>query len=129
VGYGLIIDSQTYRLHSVAKADQKWGTDAARTCSVVQFFSAQSDKPNQITGTWINQDPSTMGITHILIEGHGGNVVARVWGACVPTDCNWVMTPLHFTNGLATGVFDMGFAAERMYFVRLPNDKLLAVYV
>jgi hypothetical protein len=32
------------------------------------------------------------------------------------------MTPLHFTNGLATGVFDMGFAAERMYFVRLPND-------
>ena len=49
----------------------------------------QPSQPNQIIGTWINQDPATMGITHILIEDRGGSVLARVWGACVPTDCDW----------------------------------------
>jgi peroxiredoxin/outer membrane lipoprotein-sorting protein len=88
----------------------------------------QSSKANQITGTWINQDPSTMGITHILIEDHLGHLLVRAWGACVPTDCDWGTTDLHFTDGLAIGVFDMGFAASRMYFIRLPNGKLLAVY-
>jgi peroxiredoxin/outer membrane lipoprotein-sorting protein len=87
----------------------------------------QPSKPNQIIGTWINQDPATMGITLILIEDHGGQLLVRAWAACVPTDCDWGMTDLHFTDGVATGVFDMGFALERMYFVRLPNDKLLAV--
>jgi hypothetical protein len=68
-----------------------------------------------------------MGITHILIEDRGGSLLVRAWGSCVPRDCDWGTTDLHFTDGLATSVFDMGFAAERMYFVRLPNDKLLAV--
>jgi hypothetical protein len=30
----------------------------------------QPSQPNQITGTWINQDPATTGITHVLIEEH-----------------------------------------------------------
>ena len=39
VGYGIIIELADLPLTFGAKADRKWGTDAARTCSVVQFFS------------------------------------------------------------------------------------------
>jgi peroxiredoxin/outer membrane lipoprotein-sorting protein len=87
---------------------------------------AQSNK-NELSGTWINQDPITMGITHIVIGDQGDHLVAHAWGACVPTDCDWGATDVRFTDGSATSIFDMGFIAERMYFVRLPNDKLLAV--
>jgi peroxiredoxin/outer membrane lipoprotein-sorting protein len=95
---------------------------------LLSFLSQQPNKPNELTGTWINQDPSTMGITHILIEDRGGSLLAHAWGACVPADCDWGMTDVHFTDGLATGVFDMGFIASRIYLVRLPNDKLIAIY-
>ena len=87
----------------------------------------QPNKPNQIIGTWINQDPATRGITLLLIEEQSGQLQVHAWGACVPTDCDWGMTDLHFADGVATGVFDMGFAVERVYLIRLPNDKLLAV--
>src|ERR1700693_2567096 len=87
----------------------------------------QRNTPNEIVGTWLNQDPATMGIAHILIADQDGVLRVRVWGACVPSDCDWGATDLHFTDGWATSLFDIGPIATKMYFVRLPNDKLLAV--
>jgi thiol-disulfide isomerase/thioredoxin len=94
---------------------------------LLSFLHEQPNTPNEVAGTWLNQDPSTMGITHILIADQHGILRVRVWGACVPSDCDWGATELHFTDGWATSLFDMGPIATKMYFVRLPNDKLLAV--
>jgi thiol-disulfide isomerase/thioredoxin/outer membrane lipoprotein-sorting protein len=69
-----------------------------------------------------------MGITHILIAEQDGALRVHAWGACVPTDCDWGTTDLHFADGGAMSVFDMGPILTTMYFVRLPDDKLLAVY-
>jgi thiol-disulfide isomerase/thioredoxin len=88
----------------------------------------QRNAPNELAGTWLNQDPATMGITQILIVDQDGTLRVRAWGACVPSDCDWGATELHFTNGLATSVFDTGPMVTTMYFVRLPDDKLLGVY-
>jgi hypothetical protein len=54
-------------------------------------------------------------------------VSVRAWGSCVPSDCDWGLAELHFTDGLATCLFDMGPIAMEIYFFRLPDDKLLAV--
>jgi cytochrome c biogenesis protein CcmG/thiol:disulfide interchange protein DsbE len=94
---------------------------------LLSFLHQQRNAPNELAGTWLNQDPSTMGITQILIADQDGVLRVRVWGACVPSDCDWGATELHFTDGWATSLFDMGQIATKMYFVRLPNDKLLAV--
>lgn len=88
----------------------------------------QRNTPNELAGTWLNQDPATMGITQILIVDQDGTLRVRAWGACVPADCDWGATELHFTDGLATSVFDTGPIVTTMYFVRLPDDKLLGVY-
>jgi thiol-disulfide isomerase/thioredoxin/outer membrane lipoprotein-sorting protein len=95
---------------------------------LLSFLHEQPNTPNEIAGTWLNQDPSTTGITHILIADQDGVLRVRVWGACLPSDCDWGATELHFTDGWATSLFDIGPIATKMYFVRLPNDKLLAVY-
>jgi thiol-disulfide isomerase/thioredoxin/outer membrane lipoprotein-sorting protein len=94
---------------------------------LLSSFPQQQGTPIEIAGTWLNQDPATMGITHIFIADQDGVLRVRVWGACVPSDCDWGATELHFTDGWATSLFDMGPIATKMYFVRLPNDKLLAV--
>jgi len=92
------------------------------------FLDQPRNKSNEIAGTWLNQDPSTMGITQILIADQDGVLRVRAWGACVPSDCDWGATELHFTDGWATSLFDLAPIATKMYFVRLPNDKLLVVY-
>jgi thiol-disulfide isomerase/thioredoxin len=94
---------------------------------LLSFLHQQRNAPNELAGAWLNQDPSTMGITQILIADQDGTLRLRAWGACVPLDCDWGATELHFTDGWATSLFDLGPIATKMYFVRLPNDKLLAV--
>lgn len=84
--------------------------------------------PNPLVGTWLNQNPSTMGVTHIVVSDQRGVVRAHAWGACVPSDCDWGVEELRFADGVATILFDMGPIATTMYVVHLPNDKLLAVF-
>jgi thiol-disulfide isomerase/thioredoxin/outer membrane lipoprotein-sorting protein len=95
---------------------------------ILSSLHQQRSTPNQLAGTWLNQDPATMGITQILIADQDGALRVRAWGACVPSDCDWGATELHFTDGLATSVFDTGPIVTTMCFVRLPDDKLLGVY-
>src|ERR1700676_1700726 len=87
----------------------------------------QRGKSNEIAGTWLSQDPATMGITHILIADQDGVLRVHVWAACGPPECDWGAAELHFSDSWATTVFDMGVIVTTMYFIRLPNDKLLAV--
>lgn len=44
---------------------------------------------NQYTGTWVNIDPNTRGVTRLVIRRVGNTVRLRVFGKCHPTDCNW----------------------------------------
>ena len=86
------------------------------------------DSTNQLVGTWLNQDPSNMGVVQIVIAEEDGVLRAHSWGACAPIDCDWGVTALTLKEGVPTAVFNAGPATTTMYFVHLPNDKLLAVY-
>jgi peroxiredoxin/outer membrane lipoprotein-sorting protein len=94
------------------------------------LFSILLQQPtlsSQVTGTWINQDPETMGITQIVVSSRGSKLYVHAWGACQPRDCDQGETELTVGEGVGTATFDAGFAVDRMYLVRLPNGKLLVV--
>jgi peroxiredoxin/outer membrane lipoprotein-sorting protein len=80
-----------------------------------------------IIGTWLNQDPETMGITQVVVTSRAGKLYVHAWGACQPKDCDQGETELTVGEGLATATFDAGFAVDKMYLVQLPNGKLLIV--
>ncbi|HSS99376.1 MAG TPA: redoxin domain-containing protein [Terriglobales bacterium] len=91
------------------------------------LLSQQPTPSNQIAGTWINQDPETMGITQIVVRRRGNKLYVHAWGACQPRDCDQGETEINFAEAVGTAVFDAGFAVDQMYLVRLPSGKLLVV--
>jgi hypothetical protein len=42
-----------------------------------------------LTGTWINADSNTNGITKVSIQNSGSNITVQAWGKCSPSDCDW----------------------------------------
>ncbi len=48
---------------------------------------------NQFTGTWVNTDPDTRGITKLEIKKQGSSVRLHAWGQCHPEDCDWGEVP------------------------------------
>ena len=44
---------------------------------------------NQFTGTWINSDTNTRGITKLEIMQQGSALRMHAWGKCQPDDCDW----------------------------------------
>jgi peroxiredoxin/outer membrane lipoprotein-sorting protein len=96
--------------------------------ALVAFLPLSPDSTNQLVGTWLNHDPATMIVTQIVITQENGVLRAHSWGACTPTDCDWGVTEVTLNEGTLTATFNAGPATTTMYFVRLPNDKLLVVH-
>ncbi len=44
---------------------------------------------SQYSGTWLNDDPGTGGITRIIITNTGQTLHVHPYGKCTPTDCDW----------------------------------------
>lgn len=97
--------------------------------ALIASLQVSADSTNQLVGTWLNHDPSTPGVTQIVITNENGVLRVHAWGACEPADCDWGVAELTLKEGTATAVFDAGPIATTMYLVRLPNGKLLAVYM
>ncbi len=96
--------------------------------ALVAFLPLSPDPTNQLVGTWLNRDQATLGVTQIVINQENGVLFAHSWGACTPTDCDQGVTELAVNEGTATAVFHAGPTATTMYFVHLPNDKLVVEY-
>jgi hypothetical protein len=59
---------------------------------------AVADAPNyttEWTGTWVNQNSNTSGITRFVLIPNGAHKFkVRVFGKCHPTDCDWGVTEM-----------------------------------
>ncbi len=44
---------------------------------------------SQYSGTWLNNDSGTSGITRIIITNSGQTLNVHPYGKCTPTDCDW----------------------------------------
>ncbi len=98
-------------------------------------FAALSD----FTGTWVNIDPQTRGITKVVITTSptppdDPHVTVHAWGQCVPTDCDWgaVLAHAYCTNVQCnmvatarsiTAVFTTGFS-QTILVIRRAGTRL-----
>ena len=96
--------------------------------SLIALLQFPRDFVNQLTGTWINHDSATMGVTQIVIANENGALHVHAWGACTPLDFDWSAAELGLNEGIPTTVFNLGSITTTLYLVRLPNDKLLVSY-
>ena len=65
---------------------------------------AMSYPLNVYSGTWVNPDKNTNGVTKldIKVDRGTGKVTVKVWGKCQPTDCYWgVANGLAFTDNVS----------------------------
>src|SRR5437016_11435100 len=45
--------------------------------------------PLPLTGTWLNTDKRTGGITKLVLTQNEGDLMVRAFGACDPAPCDW----------------------------------------
>ena len=65
----------------------------ARIASALLFLllvaPAASAQINEFSGTWVNTDSGTGGLTRLRVEVRGTRVGIQAWGKCHPRDCAW----------------------------------------
>lgn len=82
---------------------------------------------DNFTGTWLNEDPDTLGVTQATIAEQGINLVVHMWGSCSPTDCDWGTTQTTVTDaadGVLNIVWDHGFVIATQSLTLLSDGRL-----
>lgn len=82
---------------------------------------------DDMIGSWVNVDPSTDGMTAVVIDKPGALYTVHGFGACVPTDCDWGPEPAWFVRGGLRAVHEPGFKTNTMT-VRLLPGGLLGIH-
>ena len=89
--------------------------------------------PSPFVGTWINSDPNTRGIVRLRITQGVHGLGVQVFGACVPTPCDWGLEGLT-TYGdnvsdpdhkFGTAAYSFDFKQTAMTFQLLDANTLL----
>lgn len=72
---------------------------------------ARVEAADDFSGTWINADPATNGVTKLVITQGEKTLMIHAWGKCRTQDCDWGETPLVLLGkDAAAREFPFGFA-------------------
>jgi len=88
--------------------------------------------PQPFLGTWVNVNKSAPMIIKLILSQTGANLSVELFGACVPTPCDWnKVTAVAYSTGVCinegsafTAHYDQGFA-ERTVTGRLHEGALI----
>jgi len=86
--------------------------------------------PALLVGSWRNVDPATGGITQADVRADSGAFAVRLWGACLPTACDWGEETTPFSDGddgLLSITWRWSFAVSSVE-IRLLKDGRLEVW-
>jgi peroxiredoxin len=81
-----------------------------------------------LTGSWINENSQTGGVTQVTVRRDGVRTLAHVWGSCHPIDCDWGETETELWNGIPMAIWKHGFSTTRMQFIPQPDGRMLVAY-
>jgi hypothetical protein len=76
--------------------------------------------PDDISGTWINTDADTKGITKLVVTN---NVGIQGFGKCSPQDCDWGSTSLSGSGNTYKAVFSWSFKTTTLE-ISYADDQL-----
>ncbi|HMR63557.1 MAG TPA: protein kinase [Anaerolineae bacterium] len=100
--------------------------DAMATAQAQATATAYWSSIANFTGTWINEDKNTGGMTRLIISQVNENMVSfQGFGACSPSDCDWGVINVPFTPPNVTGTFVFSFKKTQVTVYR-EGDKLIA---
>jgi thiol-disulfide isomerase/thioredoxin len=91
-------------------------------------LAAQTGTTDLFSGTWINVNAPTSGVTQFTVRRDGGRTLVHVWGACQPLDCDWGEAEADSWNGIPLVIWKQGFAIRRMQLVAQPDGRMVLVY-
>ena len=78
-------------------------------------------------GMWFNEDPETRNNTRVQIVRENTNLVVRMWGACIPEDCDWgtLTAPASSVNdGVLELTWNQGFVVRTQTLTITSNGRL-----
>lgn len=84
------------------------------------------DTRSDFDGLWINQDKKTRSITKCTINYKDKRYYVKVWGACVPADCEWEERSSEILETKVKKfdiIWDHGFA-ERSFTLEMIDERL-----
>ncbi len=67
-----------------------------------------------LSGTWVNDNAQTRGITRLVVDQQGDAVSVHAWGACQPHDCDWGTASGTGNDRQASIAWDQGFVLRKM---------------
>jgi thiol-disulfide isomerase/thioredoxin/outer membrane lipoprotein-sorting protein len=91
-------------------------------------LAAQTGSMDLVSGTWINENRETGGITQFTVRRDGGHTLVHAWGSCQPVDCDWGETEAELWNGIPMVIWKHGFSTTRMQLVPQPDGRALLAY-
>ena len=93
---------------------------------IPSWLFAQAPTPDALTGSWINQDSETRGVTQVTVRRDSSRIIVHVWGSCHPTDCDWGEAEAELWNGIPMVIWNHGFSTVRMQLVQQPDGSSVA---
>jgi hypothetical protein len=70
-------------------------------------LSEASADPRALSGTWVNADVHAQGIKAVELRQDKGILFVRVWGACVPQNCDWGTQASDFSDNKVKAHWDL----------------------
>ncbi|MDR3699320.1 MAG: redoxin domain-containing protein [Candidatus Sulfopaludibacter sp.] len=92
------------------------------------YLAAQTGSTDLLSGTWLNENHQTPGVTQLTVRRDGARTIVHVWGACSPVDCDWGEADAELWNGIPLVIWKHGFSDIHMELVPQPDGRLVVVY-
>jgi hypothetical protein len=111
---------------AVTRATQEAAAQAAEAATaVIQGTAvAAAARYGQYNGTWVNDDPTTDGITRLIIANVGPTLTVQAFSRCQPQECGWGARSRAFTGEPFEIVFEFGDGVVRRLTLAREGDAL-----
>ncbi len=91
-------------------------------------FAATAIGADAISGSWINVNSGTGGVTRLVVRSDDQQLFVRAWGACHPRDCDWGEAQCTHHGAACKATWDHGFATTAMELLPLEDGRLQINY-
>ncbi|MCS6846689.1 MAG: FHA domain-containing protein [Anaerolineae bacterium] len=107
-----------------ATASAQQAASAMATAVVQATAQAMEARYSQYSGIWVNDDPTTDGVTRLVIGNAGPTITVQAFARCRPRDCDWGVRSQAFTGEPFSIAFAFGDGVTRQLTFARVGDKL-----
>lgn len=118
----------TAQAQGTAAAQATLGAQASNNATATALAQATAQageaRYSQYNGVWVNDDPTAVGVTRLVISNVGPTITAQAFARCQPQDCDWGARSRPFTGEPFTIAFEFGDGVTRQLTLLREGAKL-----